>query len=265
MPHMKPIHHPLICIGNGHKPPNLHKWGPGVRDLYALHYIVSGSGILETRGSILHLKAGDSFIIYPDTEVFYYPDPRDPWAYVWLEFTGDEVPDLLSMTQFTRDQPIVAEAPRELASLYPVAPNADARPFERTRAEAQLRLLLSYYLEYYPNETKIPAADYAVLAKQFIEHHYWKANLTVADIVNAVQLERSYLFRLFKIATGRSLLSYLTDYRIQRACELLRTSDLSIKSIAYSVGYKDQLYFSRVFKKATSHTPSEYMTLHREQ
>jgi AraC-like DNA-binding protein len=122
---------------------------------------------------------------------------------------------------------------------------------------------LSYYLEYYPNETVIRPADYAALAQAYIEHHYWQAALTISDIVNAVQLERSYLFRLFKEATGMSLLNYLTDYRIQRACELLRASDLSIKSIAYSVGYKDQLYFSRVFKKATSHTPSEYVTLHR--
>jgi AraC-type DNA-binding domain-containing proteins len=259
--HMKPIHHPLICIGNGHKPPNQHKWGPGVRDLYALHYIVSGKGVLETRGSSFHLKAGDSFVIYPDTEVFYYPDPHDPWAYIWLEIKGDEVPDLLSMTQFTRDRPVVLAAPHDLTALYPDAPNADARPFERTRAEAQLRLLLSHYLEYYPNETTIPAADYATLAKQYIEHHYWRSSLTVSDIVNAVQLERSYLFRLFKESTGMSLLSYLTDYRIQRASELLRTSDLSIKSIAYSVGYRDQLYFSRVYKKATSYTPSEYRSL----
>ncbi|WP_317970022.1 helix-turn-helix domain-containing protein [Paenibacillus sp. CCS19] len=258
---MKPIHHPLVCIGNGHKPPNQHKWGPGVRDLYALHYIVSGKGVFETRGSRFQLKAGDSFIIYPDTEILYYPEPHDPWAYVWLEFKGDEVPDLLAMTQFTRDQPVVAASPRDLASLYPVTPNADARPFERTRAEAQLRLLLSHYLEYYPNERTIPAADYAALAKQYIEHHYWKSSLTVSDIVNAVQLERSYLFRLFKDATGMSILNYLTSHRIQRACELLRTSDLSIKSIAYSVGYKDQLYFSRVFKKATSYSPTEYVTL----
>ncbi|OMD34732.1 AraC family ligand binding domain-containing protein [Paenibacillus odorifer] len=67
---------------SGYKPPNMHRWGPGVRDIYALHYIESGRGTLETLEAFLSLKAGDSFIIFPENEVYYYPDPMDPWEYV---------------------------------------------------------------------------------------------------------------------------------------------------------------------------------------
>lgn len=83
--------------GNGYKPPNLHRWGPGVRDVYALHYIVSGRGYLKTSQAVYPLEAGDSFIIFPQMEVYYYPDPQDPWAYCWIECGGAEALRLLEM------------------------------------------------------------------------------------------------------------------------------------------------------------------------
>ncbi len=252
----------LICVSNGYKPPNLHKWGPGVRDLYALHYVMSGKGILETRQSSFHLKTGDSFVIFPHAEVYYYPDPQDPWEYAWIEFKGEEAPRLLSLTELSPDKPVVPEAPRNLAPLFPTVPAADAPPFEIMRAEAKLRLLLSYYMEHYPKGMAARPADYAELAKEYIANNYWKTTVTVSDIASAVRIERSYLFRLFKDATGMSVSAYLAEHRIRRACELLKSTGLTVKSVAYSVGYPDQLHFSRVFKKATSHTPTEYAMLH---
>ncbi|CAM3223417.1 helix-turn-helix domain-containing protein [Paenibacillus lupini] len=252
----------LICTYSGYKPANRHKWGPGVRDIYALHFIVSGKGTLETHNQRYLLTAGDSFMIFPQTEIHYYPDPEDPWEYVWIEFKGDEAKRLVAMTELEPDKPVVTVCKVDLKPYFPVVPGAEARPFEKMRTEAQLRLLLSYYVEFYPRES--PSINYVQLAKEYIMINYWRTTLTVSDIVHAVSLERSYLFRLFKEAEGMSISSYLTAYRIERACELLRSPGLSIKSVACSVGYKDQLYFSKIFKKAASYTPSEYMTLHSQ-
>lgn len=104
----------------------------------------------------------------------------------------------------------------------------------------------------------VSKADYVALAEEYIENNYWKGNLSVAHVVSHVKVERSYLFRLFKEATGMSISGYLTAFRIRRACELLDASDLSIRSIACSVGFEDQLYFSKIFKKITACTPSNY-------
>lgn len=252
----------LVWINSGYKPPNLHKWGPGVRDVFALHYIVSGKGTLETQNGSFSLQAGDSFIIFPGSEIFYYPHSHDPWEYVWIEFKGEEAGDLLSMTELTAEQPFVTNAGFDFEPWYRIGDEGDVRYFQSLRAEAKLRLLLSYYMEYYPKEAEQEQTDHVRLAKQYIHHNYWNSAINVSDIVYNVKIDRSHLFRLFKAATGMSVLSYLTAYRIQRASELLKSSSLSIKSIAYSVGYKDQLYFSKAFKKATSYTPSEYMMLH---
>ncbi|MEW4428020.1 AraC family transcriptional regulator [Paenibacillus pabuli] len=255
----------VYFISGAHKPVNLHQWGPGVRDVYALHYIMQGQGTLETGGQQFRLGAGESFIIFPQKEIYYYPDPADPWEYVWMEFNGRDAGRLIALTQFSVQHPVLPAAPETLEPWFHLAWNAGASPSEVFRADARLHLLLSYYMEYFPCETQEEARDYVWLSRTYIEQNYWKSTLTVAEIVQAVNLERSYLFRRFKEATGESISVYITACRIRRACELLKSSRLSIQSIAYSVGYNDPLYFSRVFKKATSHTPSAYMLLHQKQ
>lgn len=232
--------------------------------MYALHYVIRGQGTLETGGRVFRLGEGESFIIFPQKEIYYYPDAYDPWEYVWVEFSGADAGRLLELTQLSEVQPVLTKAPETLQPLFHLAWNAGVSPWEMLRADARLRLLLSYYMEYYPKEPQVNTKDYVWLARKYIEQNYWKPALTVTEIVKAVNLERSYLFRRFKGATGKSVLEYITSCRIRRACELLKTSGLPIQSVAYSVGYNDPLYFSKVFKKATSLTPSAYMLLHAE-
>ena len=55
---------------------------------------------------------------------------------------------------------------------------------------------------------------------------------------------------------------YLTEYRIRQACHLLRETGLSVASIAYSVGFEDNLYFSKAFKKKMQMSPSQYRKHH---
>lgn len=243
---------------NGYKPPDLHKWGPGVRDVYALHYIVSGRGYLKTCQTTFLLQTGESFIIFPHMEVYYYPDPQDPWEYFWIEFNGTEASRLLSMIHISPEHPVVTAPPQDIEPLYHKIKATGIEPFERERSEAGLHLLLSYYMEYYPSEQAYLKKDYVSSAKEYIETNFWNSSLSVLDVVGFVKIERSYLFRLFKKETGTSISGYLTAFRIQRACALLADSQLSIKSLSYSVGYHDPLYFSKVFKKATSYTPSQY-------
>lgn len=251
----------LTCVLGGHKPPNLHKWGPGIRDVYALHYVIRGRGVFQAKGHSFALHAGESFVIFPGTEVSYYPDLDDPWEYVWIEFKGDEAGSLVSLTAMRPDVPVTGTTSADLLPLFNIMENTNAKPFEMMRSAAKLRLLLSYYAEYFPGTAVNRPPDYVWAAKEFIANNFWRESLTVSDIAQYVSVERSYLFRLFKEATGMSISAYVTAFRIGRARELLRKPGLSVKSVACSVGYQDQLYFSKVFKKATSFTPSEYMTL----
>ena len=57
----------------------LYQWGPGVRDHYLIHYIVSGRGVYTVGGQQLRLAAGDVFLVYPGTTVTYASDQAEPW------------------------------------------------------------------------------------------------------------------------------------------------------------------------------------------
>ena len=66
------------------------------------------------------------------------------------------------------------------------------------------------------------------------------------------------LYRLFKEETGKSLQEYLIEFRLRKACELLRTTSYSIGAVACSVGYADPLYFTRLFHKRVGMSPTVY-------
>ena len=78
----------LVCTDNNYKEPNLHRWGPGTREIYSVHYIISGKGYVECRGKTFALSAGDTFLVFPEEEILYYPEESDPWEYRWIDFKG---------------------------------------------------------------------------------------------------------------------------------------------------------------------------------
>ena len=80
---------------------DLHSWGPGVRPVYIIHYILRGQGIIEYHKKTFPVHTGESFLIYPYDTIRYYPDPGNPWEYTWVEFTGKEAASLLDQTAFS--------------------------------------------------------------------------------------------------------------------------------------------------------------------
>jgi transcriptional regulator GlxA family with amidase domain len=82
--------------------------------------------------------------------------------------------------------------------------------------------------------------------------------LNVPRLCQMAELSPSRYHTLFKRQTGCSPIAYFMRLRIQAAAELLENSDLSIRAIAASVGYRDALYFSRIFTGVQGVSPSEH-------
>lgn len=95
------------------------------------------------------------------------------------------------------------------------------------------------------------------LVLHYIHEHYVN-HITLHDLAAHVCLNESYLSRLFKIETKKTLNRYLNEIRIYKAKQLLKQSDIRVKEVAQLVGIKDQLYFNRVFKKFSGENPTEY-------
>lgn len=91
----------------------------------------------------------------------------------------------------------------------------------------------------------------------FINHNYANPDLDTKTIEEHFNISKSTIFKIMKEITDKSLVEYITMIRIRQAIKLL-TTELSFKEIAYRVGYTDPYYFSRIFKKNTGYTPTEY-------
>ena len=91
----------------------------------------------------------------------------------------------------------------------------------------------------------------------YIVRHYME-DIAVKDIAGYFGYSEAYFCKRFKQYFGHSFVSYLTDYRMQRAEELMRTSTLSIKEIGKSVGYPDPNYFTKVFRRVRGVSPSGF-------
>lgn len=91
----------------------------------------------------------------------------------------------------------------------------------------------------------------------YIRQHY-NENITLNGLAERFFLHPNYLSRLFKEKTGKNFIEYLTEVRMERVKELLKSSDLKIVEICAMTGYDNPRYFSKVFKQATGMTPREY-------
>ena len=246
-----------------------YQWGPGVRDHYLLHHVLSGKGTFETRGKKYHLKMGDTFLIYPNMEACYRADDKEPWSYIWVGFNGTDAPYLLSHTGFSEESPVLEQAmlseeiERKINKVYEAKGNTFYSAVSMTGA---LYSMIAMLMKNSMPETKQKnlRSIHVEQAVQYIAERY-SYPITVEEIAEHTGVCRSYLYRMFREVLKTSPKDYVEEYRIRQACQMLRETELPIASIAHSVGYEDNLYFSKAFKKCKGQTPSEYRRKKKER
>ena len=237
-------------------------WGPAVRDHYLIHYVMSGEGTFSVDNRTYSLSAGQLFIIYPSQEVSYIADDVNPWEYAWVGFNGIEADRLLHLTDFSRNNPVIScrgnRAVRE--GILNIYHGAGREVYDESRMTGYLYLFLSQLIELSEQGKRGELGNHSYIEKalKYIQYNY-SGNIGVEDIAENVGLSRSHLHRIFVQNLSASPNEFLTKFRINKACSLLKNSDLSINGIANSLGFNDPLYFSRVFKKIKGVPPSRYV------
>ncbi len=95
------------------------------------------------------------------------------------------------------------------------------------------------------------------MSRTYIKNNFNK-DISLDDVSRAANISPYYFSKIFKEGTGENFIEYLTNIRIDKAKELLSTTELSMKEICSMCGYSDPNYFSRSFKKNVGVTPTEY-------
>ena len=245
-----------------------HSYGPAIRSGYMIHYVLGGLGLYRVNGRTYHLGEGDAFLICPGEVIYYEADKKNPWTYTWIGFQGVKIHEYLSRTSLL-DTPVFHFGHDDRIRL------CHEKMFEANRLKANRDLIMNSILYEYLFflVSKFPKEQVSIWEKQtayveealkYLESRYGSTSLSIQKLADELGLDRSYLHRLFRHATGCSPQEYLLDIRIRKACDMLRQTRLPIAIIAMSVGYEDTLYFSRLFKKKKGVTPSCYREKHQD-
>ena len=107
------------------------------------------------------------------------------------------------------------------------------------------------------NEKK-KCSSMVLLAIKYIEDNYYSNELSINYISNKLEVTSSYLSKLLKKETGLSFIDYLTKIRIKKAMYIMEDPAVKIYDVAELVGYSNQHYFCRAFKKVVGVSPTEY-------
>ena len=225
---------------------------------YRLYYITEGNGTVTVDNVEYRLSQHQSFIAFPYSDIKIQTNSSSPWKYKWIEFCGAEPAFLISQTSFTRKKPVVGKIELSQFHRFFIEYDRDsAQIHDIYRSVCRLIYMLTYYIEYFPCKSP-EIKGYAHIARSFIEQNYQRHDLSVKQVADYVKIDRTYLYRLFKDETGLSIIDYINSRRISRAESLLINKEVSVKDVAEAVGFSDQMYFSRVFKKFKGISPTAF-------
>ena len=95
-------------------------------------------------------------------------------------------------------------------------------------------------------------------AIEYINNNYCSSALNLVATAEKINVNPTYLSRVFKEKTGKSFITYVTELRIEQSIELLKSKEKLIKEVCFEVGYENYNHFCKTFKKHTGKSPSDY-------
>lgn len=217
-----------------------------------IHFVLSGEGTLKMGGKTHLIHEGQMFFIPPRTEILYYPSQEDPWEYVWFSLRSNATEDLQKQLGFSLEQPVLT------CPQFPRIRNTLRRMMEAIQNGGGSFTALSAFYEILEIcSARTPHIEVKEI-KQMIDQCFSSASFSIDRFCKDVSISHAHLLRLFKTAYGTTIKKYVTQKRMTLACELLSTTDLSVRSVALSCGFTDELHFMKTFKNTIGSSALQY-------
>lgn len=230
---------------------------------YQLLYNPEGEGIFRsTHVPEARLRAGDMFLLFPGEWHSYHPLENVGWKSYWIGFKGKNIDDRVKAGFLTPERPIWHVGySADLESLYNKAFDTamqEAAYAQQLMAGIVNHLIGTMYslernIELSKNQMQVDMVNRARLRiRESLE-----SEVTIQQIAKELGASYSNFRKLFKEYTGLSPATYQQELRLLRAKELLSTTELSIKEIAYRLNFESPDYFSAKFKSKMGIKPSD--------
>ena len=252
----------LRGIGMHHITSHDYHWDNRVRknSYVLLQYTISGKGSFQTPDHTYPQQTGDLFLVQvPGDSQYSLPDDSEYWDVLYLEFSSECLP-LLYHIHLSCGPAFHLEAsstlPEQMKQLYADAiSNQLASVFDNSKAAYAFLLDLADYAL----ENPALSSPRVTLAKNYLVSNYYNTDLNLDEVADAVGLSKYHLCREFNHLYGISPGKYLANLRLQKSCALLLQSrQHTIAEIASMVGFSNDNYFCKVFRKAFGTTPTQY-------
>jgi AraC-like DNA-binding protein len=241
-----------------------HRMSRPVPDDHLLIYCRAGQGWLETEDGRLVIGGGDLLLLPKGLAHAYGADPDKPWTLYWVHFDGELVADFLRPLG---KGPLwrIGVQPRLLAefdALLNLRKQGLSLP-HFIYAAHQLQALLTS-LAVLPARAKLKSGRVLdVDAVQAVMRSHLHDSLNLDALAAQFKLSRFHFAKTYRALTGHAPIQDFIQLKMAHACRLLDEGEQSIREVAEQLGYEDQYYFSRLFRKAVGMAPSHYRALHQ--
>jgi AraC-like DNA-binding protein len=229
-------------------------------DEYLLLYVAKGMGAYRYKRARYALEEND-YLVMPVKHVAAIESSADiPWTIYWAVFTGDHAPEAARFLM-GRDykpkkaKPLVGRVAQFNDILHHLA--------LMDNVENLVYLNSRFYSFVCSFKLKVLAArshgkkDRAIHTIEYMRENLNKA-VTLEELAGMAGLSVSHYCAVFKRRTSQTPMQLFTSMKIQRACQWLQDRNITIKNIAYNLGFFDQYHFSKVFKDVMGVSPKIY-------
>lgn len=232
-----------------------------------LFFIVTkGSGYLKLKGKEYHIETGDCIFINCIDEYSHESSKTDSWELSWVHFYGNEASELYK--NYIEQKGSTIFHPVELTPFINALHNIYTELNEKNTCFEQkchkylTDIVTGCYSETISSPEQIPEshAEKIQAVKKYLDENFQK-EIDLDYLSEIFFISKFHLSREFKKLTGTTIINYLNSKRINEAKQLLRFTNQSIGEIAISCGIDDMNYFTKVFCKYESITPSNYRKL----
>lgn len=228
---------------------------------YQILYITKGTGTFKTMDTEYIIKPGTIFVLFPNVPHWYLPSPEKGWIEHWVGFNG-EIPALLQNRGFfTPANPIFYIGyDQNIIDLYNVIieyAKEEKYGYQQMISSKILEIMTRVYVSANDDHENEKTKQFVDKVKFILTESLY----SVLDIKSvAAQLSISYktMREIFKNYTGLTPYQYFLHLKINKAKELLTEEKYSVKEISYKLEFQNPYYFSRLFKKKTGVSPSQW-------
>ena len=242
---------------------------PKGRSDYQLLYLSSGKANFVFDNEEKTIEEGTVIIYKPHQAQFYYYHPSQKPVIYWIHFSGNEVDSILKHYKLPMDKDFFYIG---VCNSLPMLFNQIIDEL-KLRAEKyeemvvfKLKELLLYINRSLIDATMKTQDTLTIIcdAKAYFDKNY-NQNINISQYAKSNNISTYWLIKKFKEITGISPLQYIMNIRMTTARNLLLFSNHNISEIAFTVGYSNPLYFSRLFTKRFGSSPLNYKKEHAEK